>query len=224
MAFTGLEYLGNKLTFYRNGVAVRSVSDACLANSGDLHVVFTHDMNPELGGYNDKDTWDEAPYTESAAPAVMVVEYFRYWKTNTDATTCDQPQGSNRTWLCDQDMVADDFTDADFAEWNTTLSDWEGACFCLFVCLFVFGLFYSFVDLMSTSRVHVSSRPRGKSFACTSAVLSILLLLSVCRTFASKCTLVCTRTVASAPSDNVWRVHWHAALCAYRVRSGQVQC
>ena len=54
---------------------MRSVSDACLANSGDLHVVFTHDMDRRFGGYNDPDTWDEAPYTESAAPAVMVVRY-----------------------------------------------------------------------------------------------------------------------------------------------------
>ena len=77
----GLEYLGQNLTFFRNGVATGAASASCLASS-TMHVVFTHDMMPALGGYNDRKTWDVAPYNKSASPAVMVIEYFKFWETS----------------------------------------------------------------------------------------------------------------------------------------------
>ena len=41
----GLEYVGQNLTFYRNGVAMGAASAACLTDS-KMHVVFSHDMLP----------------------------------------------------------------------------------------------------------------------------------------------------------------------------------
>ena len=144
----GVDYNNDTLTFYRNGIKIRTATAACIAG-GDVSVVFSHDTNPYLGGFNNESEWGSLPYNATAPEAAMNVEYFRYWKTvgempTTETTTssstaptstatteepttatafpgnftCDQPWGSLWTWDC---IEAD--------RWNWGQPDWTTSAF-----------------------------------------------------------------------------------------------
>ena len=57
--------------------------NACLVDDEEMHVVLSHDLEPDFGGINDPANWIEGgAFAMAAEPSVMVVESFDYWQEN----------------------------------------------------------------------------------------------------------------------------------------------
>jgi hypothetical protein len=91
-----VHYSSGKAVFYQDGVRVGTIAGACLAG-GELNVVFSHDADPELGGFNNPSNWDTSPYNGTASTASMDVEYFRYWETRLATNTATTSTTSTTT-------------------------------------------------------------------------------------------------------------------------------
>ena len=97
----GVLYNSSALTFYRNGVAVRTVNPQCLGAEDSLSIGFSHETNPDFGGCNDAGEW-ASKCSSKQADAHIHVANVGYWKatiqtTVTTATTTTATTTTNST-------------------------------------------------------------------------------------------------------------------------------